>query len=403
MSELVNYEYPPPRSWEQFEELCADLVEAMWSDPRVVRHGRAGQAQCGVDIIAARGGIYPVGLQCKKKSRWPAKTLTRKEVNQEISEAEKFRPALKELYILTTAVPDEALQKHVRTLNEARKKLKQFEVEILFWPEIVRRVARLDQVAMKHFPLRGGRGEFSPLLATWYTSGGSLELSGDDWHLAVAELGEDFHEWPTGRVIVRQRETDVTVAQLQKLAAGPASTQDRSNRLELRRKLRYAQAREHRVQDLIRMLYTNELLKFYMLELDESGMDANEILRSVIERELSPGLGSPDTEKIRLAPPTPHLLSGPLSRLSLAIDDVPVHIPGSEIMKIMRAEQDFPAKFYGNEMVKVVSELPQSVRRRYAIPAILNQIRRIMKEDHKSIQDMQTAGYFNLNEWSYKY
>ncbi len=66
MTELVHFEYPPPRSWEQFEELCADLFEAMWSDPALVRHGRAGQAQNGVDIVAARGGIYPVGLQCKK-------------------------------------------------------------------------------------------------------------------------------------------------------------------------------------------------------------------------------------------------------------------------------------------------------------------------------------------------
>jgi hypothetical protein len=67
MTGLVHFEYAPPRSWEQFEELCADLFEVMWSDPNLVRHGRAGQVQNGVDIIAAKGGLFPIGLQCKKK------------------------------------------------------------------------------------------------------------------------------------------------------------------------------------------------------------------------------------------------------------------------------------------------------------------------------------------------
>ncbi|WP_395676305.1 hypothetical protein [Enterobacter sp.] len=41
----------------------------MWSDPNLVRHGRAGQVQNGVDIIAAKGGLFPIGLQCKKKNQ----------------------------------------------------------------------------------------------------------------------------------------------------------------------------------------------------------------------------------------------------------------------------------------------------------------------------------------------
>lgn len=111
MTGLVHFEYAPPRSWEQFEELCADLFEAMWSDPNIVRHGRAGQVQDGVDIIAGRGGIYPVGLQCKKKSKWPEKKTNLSEIMSEIEKAEKFTPQLKEFYILTTASSDAKLQK----------------------------------------------------------------------------------------------------------------------------------------------------------------------------------------------------------------------------------------------------------------------------------------------------
>ena len=403
MSELIHFEYPPPRSWEQFEDLCADLFEAMWSDPGLVRHGRAGQVQFGVDIVAARGGIYPVGLQCKKKSRWPVKKLSIGEVNHEVDEAEKFSPPLKELYILTTAVADERLEQHVRTLNESREKQKKFPVQVLCWAEIVRRVARFDQVARKHFPIGDSKNEFSPLLATWYTIGGRLELANMDWQLAVGEVGEDFHEWPTGRVVVRQRETDAMMAKLHNMDKKPASPQGRAAKIKLRRELRYMQDKERRAQDTIRMLYANEQLKFYMLDLDETGVDAQEILRAIIESELQQVLESAGGQKIRLLPPTPNLLSGTRSSTSVADSDLPINMPSSEYAEILKAEHEFPAKFYGNAMIKVVSELPASVRRRFAIPAMIGRIERIMREDRKSLAEMQLAGYLDLNAWKYEH
>lgn len=401
MSDLIHFEYPPPRSWEQFEELCADLFEVMWSDPGLARHGRAGQAQHGVDIIAARGSVYPVGLQCKKKMRWPVKKLSKAEVDHEVKEAAKFSPALKELYILTTAISDERLQQHVRTLNESRKKLNQFTVEVLFWPEIVRRVARFDEVAKKHFPIAGGKGEFSPLLATWFTSGGRLELAGDDWHLAVSEAGEDFHEWPTGRVIVRQRETDAMVAKLQKLEKQPASAKCRTAKLELRRELRYTRNREKRIQETIHNLFTNERLKFYLLDLDEKGVDARDILKSLIEHEMRRDLENAGPQKIRLFPPTPHLLTGPRSSMSMFDADIAVNMSSSDYGEILSTEEEFPKKYYGNTIAKVVSELPHNVRTRLAIPAIIRRIERIMQEDQKTFAQMELAGYLDLNQWKY--
>lgn len=403
MSELIHFEYPPPRSWEQFEELCADLFEAMWSDHGLVRHGRAGQVQHGVDIVATRGGIYPVGLQCKKKSRWPVKKLSFTEIEHEVDEAEKFNPKLKELYILTTAASDERLQQQVRNMNNAREKQKKFPTVVLFWPEIVRRVARFHQVARKHFPIGGSDNDFSPLLATWYTRNGRIELVDMDWHLAAAEVGEDFHDWPTGRVIIRQRETDAVMAKLQKMEGKPASPQGRAAKIELRRKLRYLREREHRAQETIRMLYTNERLKFYMMDLDETGDDSKEILQAVIEFEVHQGVENTGLEKIRLLPPTPQLLVGTRSSTSIANSDLPINMPPTEYLKILQAEREFPDKFYGNALVKVVSELPASVRRRYAIPAILRRIHRIMDEDNKTAAEMQLAGYFDLDLWKYKH
>lgn len=402
MSDLVHYEYPPPRSWEQFEELCADLFESLWNDPRLVRHGRSGQAQFGVDIIASRGGIYPVGLQCKKKAQWPPKSLTMREVRRELAEAEKFKPALKEFYILTTIPADAPLQGQVRTLNETRREAGQFEVEVLFWPELVRRVACLEAVASKHFPVRGGQNKFSPLLATWYTKAGKLELEGKEWHLAVSELGMDFHWSPTGRVVVRERETDALVEELNRLSQSSPPDTNRDEKLRVRRELRYAEKKERRIQNLIQMLYTHEELKFYMLDLDDTGADASEIVCSLVERVMGRDRPTED-HKIRLAPPASHMLPGPRSRASVADDDLTIHMPEAEYVSINQTERNFRERHEGRSMVRVVSELPPLVRRRYAIPAIVLRIERIMKEERKSLEDMGFAGYLDLNAWAFAY
>jgi hypothetical protein len=161
------------------------------------------------------------------------------------------------------------------------------------------------------------------------------------------------------------------------------------------------EGRERRLQDTIRMLYTNEQLKFYMLDLDPTGVDAREILRAIIERRLSQAIGSKDSQKIWVSPPTPHLLPGPRSPGSVADDDWPVYVPNGEYMEILKREREFPKEHYGNALVKVVSELPKNVRRRFAIPTILDLVERIMVEERKSLAEMQFAGYLNLNAWKY--
>ncbi len=41
---------PRPKSWDEFEDICADVLKYLWKDPYTVRHGRSGQKQDGVDI-----------------------------------------------------------------------------------------------------------------------------------------------------------------------------------------------------------------------------------------------------------------------------------------------------------------------------------------------------------------
>jgi hypothetical protein len=399
VSNLVHFEFPPPRAWDQFEELCADLFEAMWSDPGLVRYGRSGQLQHGVDILAARGAIFPVGLQCKKKGRWPVKKLTFDEVKKETEEADKFSPLLKEFYILTTALSDVRLEQQVRQFNESRQRDKKFLVTILTWPEIVRRVARYDEVARKHFPLGGADNSFSPLLATWYTRDGKIEVTNEEWTLSVGELGEDYQDWPSGHVVVRQRETDDLASSIRGIQG--TSSKNRKHKLGLRRELRWMLEKERRIEQTIQRLYTHPQFKFYMLELYDK--DAPTILKSLIEFEVRVDHANAGESKIRISPPFPERLKAPFSTHSVAKSDLVLDMSNAEFSSILELEQGFPKRYYGNSITQIVSELPTEVRSRLAIPAILRRLDRIMQEDKKSSEEMELAGYFDLSSWKYTY
>jgi hypothetical protein len=134
---------PRPRSWEEFEDICADVLERMWNDPYVTRNGRQGQQQNGVDIYgepAHLNGTY-AGAQCKKTD-----SLDIQDVKQEFHKAQDFRPPLAEYLILTTARQDARLQ------QEVREHPWPIRVEILFWEKISLELSGYEDLLAKHFP-----------------------------------------------------------------------------------------------------------------------------------------------------------------------------------------------------------------------------------------------------------
>lgn len=60
----------PPKSWENFEDLCHQLFKAVWRDPYAQKNGRRGQKQHGVDIYGSPAADYHIyqGVQCKTKN-----------------------------------------------------------------------------------------------------------------------------------------------------------------------------------------------------------------------------------------------------------------------------------------------------------------------------------------------
>jgi hypothetical protein len=151
MPTIASSELPVPKSWDEFEEICADLFGEIWNDPNIVRFGQLGQSQNGVDIRGRLpdGGI--AGVQCKRKRQWPVAAITTQEIDDEVAEALKFKPRLSEFTIATTALNAAKLQAHVDATTERNRAQGLFSVHLLGWNELSRRITNYAQLVDKHY------------------------------------------------------------------------------------------------------------------------------------------------------------------------------------------------------------------------------------------------------------
>jgi tetratricopeptide (TPR) repeat protein len=150
MSDANNEQLRPPPSWDKFEEICADLFSRIWNDSQLVRYGRQGQRQHGVDIYGKENGADS-GVQCKGKRDWPPTKLTTSEIDAEIEAAKKFKPFLKNYIIVTTADNDVHVTDHVNAISAEHAKLDLFRVTVFGWNELVRRFYDYPDLLEKHF------------------------------------------------------------------------------------------------------------------------------------------------------------------------------------------------------------------------------------------------------------
>ena len=129
---------PPPADWQDFERLCWRLWKRIWKDPNAQRHGRAGQAQCGVDIFGQpEGSSRWVGIQCKAIDGRYGDVIEPDKLRAEVLKAKAFEPRLSQYIFATTAKTDAHIQKVVRELTEEHRKANLFSVHIYGWDDIV--------------------------------------------------------------------------------------------------------------------------------------------------------------------------------------------------------------------------------------------------------------------------
>lgn len=123
-----------PKNDTDFEIKSVVLFRTLLKDPNVKRLGRSGQRQDGVDIVGHRNGNVSclVGVQCKLKG--PKERLTEKEVRDEVRKALKYKPALSEYFIITSAPNDTALDQLAQALSRQQKvKRRKIRIEVWGW------------------------------------------------------------------------------------------------------------------------------------------------------------------------------------------------------------------------------------------------------------------------------
>ena len=49
-----EYDLPPLKPWEKFQQMICELFRDIWQDPHAKEFGREGQEQGGIDIIGRR-------------------------------------------------------------------------------------------------------------------------------------------------------------------------------------------------------------------------------------------------------------------------------------------------------------------------------------------------------------
>jgi len=152
MPTIPQSEIPRPKSWDEFEDIVADLYGRLWNDPNTRRYGRTGQPQQGVDVYGCPtrlAGRY-AGVQCK---RYDEGALTRAIVEGEIAKAEEFSPPLAEYTIATTERRDARLQQAVREISQERRSAGKFPVHIAFWEDLCSLLTHPDNgdLLRKHY------------------------------------------------------------------------------------------------------------------------------------------------------------------------------------------------------------------------------------------------------------
>jgi hypothetical protein len=124
------------------------VLKRMWDDPYIVRNGRSGQRQHGVDCYGLPkhlGGASTkryAGAQCKETD-----SITIDIIEEEVEKSKDFKPGLTEYLVMTKAPRDASVQ------QEVRNKTWPFDrVHVLFWDDISLELSGYEDLLQKHFP-----------------------------------------------------------------------------------------------------------------------------------------------------------------------------------------------------------------------------------------------------------
>ena len=86
MPTIASSNVPPPKSWDEFEDITLAAAKLRWNSSDFYRNGRPGQKQDGVDIWGHDDDDRQIGVQCKNTVDGISLTT----IEEEIANAQAF-------------------------------------------------------------------------------------------------------------------------------------------------------------------------------------------------------------------------------------------------------------------------------------------------------------------------
>lgn len=148
----VNTELARPETEEDFEAMCCMLYQRVYNDSGLMRVGRSGQAQFGVDLLGVDRlilGGRSIGIQCK---HYQAKKFTLRTVTDDVAEADTANLAIEHLTFATTAPASSEIVRQVHELSEQRRKQNKFTVSVEYWNTIQAHIRMHPEVGRAFIP-----------------------------------------------------------------------------------------------------------------------------------------------------------------------------------------------------------------------------------------------------------
>jgi hypothetical protein len=172
----MKKQWPVPKYWQDFEEMCWLLYKARFPHYQADRYGRVGQAQHGVDIAVSQDRREWTGIQCKLKTELLGSSLSEAEIIKAHQESRQFKPPLVQLLIMTTCARDKNVQELAAKISTSFQR--GHAVEVLFWDDIEGWLDQFPTVANRFYPEM-----FPPASSLNETADGDLNitLQASDW------------------------------------------------------------------------------------------------------------------------------------------------------------------------------------------------------------------------------
>lgn len=385
----IHSELPPPRTWEDFEELCIDLFAVEWNDPHIQGHGRPGQKQDGVDIVGKlpAGGIG--GIQCKKKRSWPPTFLTVADIDEEVANALNFTPALKSFTVTTTAADDAALQQHARDITEKHESAGLFSVYVMGWYQLCVKIKRYPSVLQKHFRFVVTSSQSQPLeYGPWYIDSGKLEMSGGELSIACREMARNLKVNCGSKLLVRLREADKLDLELAAVPT-PASVEEREARFEKTRKLDSLRDREGYLSRGLTLMLGEPSIGELLTYDTAKPHDAATCVSAFVEEYLRPGRGT------ILRSWTKYIIS-PKGRSDVFYGWV--YLTPEEVALWSDRQLELMKKYTDMTLLSLFWELPEEILLKKGIPEAVHAILRAI-DDGISLERLRQEGMIEIVRW----